>query len=166
MPGAELVSVVAEAGRPREGPEVVVVARGPRRAVVVVPWGWTSARLMPPPRGVVAARMLRGRAVAIRVVAGCEDGPRDIVQQLRRGFTRRAVGDVPRAYQHHGGARWRHRDDRGDAQVHDGDGRAAALPLARGRDRGRPGRHSRHEPGPIHARGRRIAAGPGDRPPG
>src|SRR5947199_3292317 len=152
MPGAQIVAVVSQAGRPREGPEIVVVAGGPRRAVVVIPWGWTSARLMPPPRGVIAVRVVPGRAVGIRVVASPADSPRNVVEQSRRGFGV-AVGYVSGAHQHHGGARWSHRD-----------GRGAALPFTRRRDRRRARRYAAHEPAAVDRRGRRVAALPGHGP--
>src|SRR2546426_12787540 len=68
VPGAEIVAVVAQPGRPGLRPEVAEVTRGARRVMVVVAGRGAGARLVPAPRRGVALRIARAPAAAAGVV--------------------------------------------------------------------------------------------------
>src|SRR5216117_2726704 len=111
VPGAEVIAVVALPRRAGERYEIAVVARRTSGVVVVVPRGRTSARLVAPPRRIVALRELRVRAVGVHVVAGREDRAGDVIEQRggRLVAAPRAVGNIPCADEHDGATDCDHR---------------------------------------------------------
>ncbi len=97
VPLAEVVAVVALRGIAGRRAEVVEVAAGVRRAVLVVADDRARARLEAAPGRAVAVGELPGRAVFVGVVAEREDRPVDVLEQVRGlggGTERLAVGDV------------------------------------------------------------------------
>ena len=101
-PGAECVGVVTALPIPGEGSEVVEIRSCARLLVVVIPGRWPRDRLVPPPGGLVEARVVRGSTTGIGVVSGrVHHVGLDLVEQLR-GPLRVEVGggDVARSSYH------------------------------------------------------------------
>src|SRR6266516_1105540 len=74
VPRADVVAVVTLRGIARNGSKVLVVARGARGAVVVVPRHRPGQGFDPTPRGVVGADELRECPVLVLIVAESQDG--------------------------------------------------------------------------------------------
>ena len=99
MPGAEVEAVVAAFIRARILAEVFEVRPAVRGQIVVIAGGRVGARLVAPPRRIVATFEFRIGSAQVCVIAQREDRPFDTVEQRGRGARagqELAVGDVTR----------------------------------------------------------------------
>jgi hypothetical protein len=96
VPAPEIVAIVSPPRRAGIAPEIVVVAAGPARVVVVISGGWPSPGLVPTPVGLVAVCVLCGAPIAVDVVASREDRSWDLVEESSRRVVTagRAIRDV------------------------------------------------------------------------
>src|SRR5438876_9333066 len=130
VPRADVVAVIAPGGGVAGGgAEIAEIPRGAgARVVVAVAGRGERARLVSPPAGIVAALVLRRRAVGVRGVAQGEDRPGNRVEQESGGVGagRAAAGDVAGADERGGCGDWR-----GQGGARPG-GRGAAAITCRG----------------------------------
>src|ERR671919_1442232 len=100
VPASQVVRVESFAGSASRSPEVIKVARGPSRLVLVVAWAWHGARLELAPGGLVTLGEVFGRALRVGVVAqGEHRGAVDALDEPggRLVVLPGAVGDVARS---------------------------------------------------------------------
>ena len=104
VPVAEVVAVIALAGRASGRAEVIEIAARVRRDIVVIAGHRLGAGLEPAPGRVVAVLVVGARAVRIGVVAHGHHGARNGVHQVRsEGIpVLGTVGDISGADQHAG----------------------------------------------------------------